>query len=210
MGDEPAYPPAPWQMRGQGWLSLFRVRGVERRPDGTYVAAFVSYEAPSPLTYSELLVARVLDRRQVEITDIWVDSVPSRDGGRALWAIPKDLCDFTLEHRHTGVVSRATWSASTDRLIAGAVFTDLSRVSPRLPFPGIGTRQPPLPDATSDTGVPDVDDSAPVTAVLRGSARAMACRGTWDLAPTGPLGWLRGQRQLASFRMADFKMLFGA
>lgn len=197
-------------MHGQGWLSLFRVRGVERRPDGTYVAAFVSYEPPSALSYSELLVARVLDRRQVEVTDIWVDSAPSRDGGRALWAIPKDLCDFTLEHRHTGVVSRASWSAGTDPHIAAASFTDLSRVAPRLPFSGLGTRQPPLSDARSDTGLPDVDDSAPVTAVLRGSARAMACRGSWDFAPTGPLGWLRGQRQLASFRMADFRMLFGA
>jgi hypothetical protein len=197
-------------MHGQGWLSLFRVRGVERQPGGTYVAAFVSYEPPSTLTYSELLVARVLDRRQVEITDIWVDSVPSRDGGRALWAIPKDLCDFTLEHRHTGVVSRASWSATTDRPIAAATFTDLSRLAPRLPFSGLGTQQPPLSDATSDTGLPDVDDGAPVTAVLRGSARAMACRGSWDFAPTGPLGWLRGQRQVASFRMTDFRMLFGA
>jgi acetoacetate decarboxylase len=196
-------------MHGHGWLSMFRLRGVERRPDGTYIAAFVLYEAPSPLTYSELLVARVLDRRQVEITDIWVDSVPSRDGGRALWAIPKDLCDFTLEHRHTGVVSRASWSASTDRSIATASFTDLSRLVPRLPFSGLSTRQPPLPDATSDPGLPDADGSAPVTAVLRGSARTMACRGAWDFAPTGPLGWLRGQRQVASFRMADFTMLFG-
>jgi len=73
-------------MHGQGWLSLFRVRRVGPRPDGTYVAAFVSYEPGSPLTHSELLIARVLDRRQVEITDIWVDSVVSRDDGRALWA----------------------------------------------------------------------------------------------------------------------------
>ena len=86
-------------MHGQGWLSLFRPRRIGPRPDGTYVAAFVSYEPGSPLTYSELLIARVLDRRQVEITDIWVDSVVSRDGGRALWAIPKELYDFTLEHR---------------------------------------------------------------------------------------------------------------
>ena len=39
------YPPAPWQLQGHLWLSLFRVRGVEGRPDGVYGAAFVSYRA---------------------------------------------------------------------------------------------------------------------------------------------------------------------
>ena len=54
------YPPAPWDMVGQLWLSLFRVREPvdELRPAGIYGAAFVSYEEGSPLTYSELLVAR--------------------------------------------------------------------------------------------------------------------------------------------------------
>ena len=54
------YPPAPWNMHGQLWLSLFRVREGDHpdRPAGVYGAALVSYERPSPLTYSELLVAR--------------------------------------------------------------------------------------------------------------------------------------------------------
>ena len=91
------YPPAPWNMHGQLWLSLFRVREGDHpdRPAGVYGAALVSYEQPSPLTYSELLVARPVEKK-VTITDIWVDSADSRDGGRELWAIPKDLCDFRL------------------------------------------------------------------------------------------------------------------
>ena len=95
-----AYPPAPWQMVGSLWLSLFRVSDAvdELRPAGVYGAAFVSYEAGSPLTYSELLVARPIstdrDGRRVTITDIWVDSPASVAGGRELWAIPKGLCDF--------------------------------------------------------------------------------------------------------------------
>ncbi|MGH3346997.1 MAG: hypothetical protein ACRDO4_08440 [Nocardioides sp.] len=199
MAAEPAYPPAPWRMQGQGWLSLFRVRGAGHRPDGNYVAAFVSYEPESPLTYSELLVARVLRARQVEITDIWVDSVASREGGRALWAIPKELCDFTLEHRGTGPLSRTRWSAGIERRpIAAASFTDVSRAAPRLPFRG-GTRQPPL-----------ADPSEPVTTALRGSAKALPCHGGWDFDAAGPLRWLRGQRRLGSLRVADFRMLFGA
>jgi hypothetical protein len=48
------YPPAPWTMRGQLWLSLFRVREGDHpnRAAGVYGAAPVSYEPPSPLTYS--------------------------------------------------------------------------------------------------------------------------------------------------------------
>lgn len=200
MGAVPDYPPAPWALRGQGWLSLFRVRGAGPRPDGAYVAAFVSYEPDSPLIYSELLVARVLSRQQVEITDIWVDSVASRDGGRALWAIPKELCEFTLERRRTGPLTRATWSAgSGQRPIAEASFTDVSKVAPRLPF-GAGTRQPPLAAVGGD----------PVTATFQGSAKALACRGSWEFDAAGPLGWLRGQRRLASFRVADFRIRFGA
>ena len=97
-----AYPPAPWDMVGQQWMSLFRVkeRVDDLRPAGVYAVAFVSYEEPSPLTYHELLVARPIDStehgRRVSITDIWVDSPASVAGGRELWAIPKGLCDFTL------------------------------------------------------------------------------------------------------------------
>ena len=200
MAAVPGYPPAPWGLQGQGWLSLFRVRRAGLRPDGLYVAAFVSYEPDSPLTYSELLVARVLDRRQVEITDIWVDSVASRDGGRALWAIPKELCDFTREHRRTGPLSRTTWSAGVGRRpIAEASFTDASKFAPRLPF-GAGTRQPTLAAV----------EGAPVTATFRGSAKALACRGSWAFDAAGPLGWLHGQRRVGSFRVADFRMQFGA
>src|ERR1700759_378327 len=102
------YPEAPWQMVGQLWLSLFRVpEPVDQlRPAGVYGAAFVSYEEDSPLTYTELLVARPISSeahgRRVTITDIWVDSPQSVAGGRELWAIPKGLCDFSLESEHRG------------------------------------------------------------------------------------------------------------
>ena len=79
MASDPcAYPDAPWRLQGQLWLSLFRVTGADRRPDGPYAAAFVSYEPGSDLTYSELLVARPADGVRIEITDIWVDSPASR------------------------------------------------------------------------------------------------------------------------------------
>ena len=46
------------------------------------------------------------------------------------------------------------------------------------------------------------------TAALTGSAKALPCRGRWEFAADGPLGWLAGARQLASFRQAGFRMSF--
>jgi acetoacetate decarboxylase len=184
-------------LQGQLWLSLFRVTGAGRRPDGLYGAAFVSYEPGSELTYSELLVARPAPGARVEIRDIWVDSPASMVGGRELWAIPKSLSDFTLETGRVGPLSRTEWAASADRRpIARARFTDVSRMAVRLPFRS-GIRQPGL------AGV------GPRTAPLRGSSRTLPCRGHWEFAPEGPLGWLAGRRPLASFRMADFRLSCG-
>jgi acetoacetate decarboxylase len=183
-------------MHGQLWLSLFRVRQgdhPEREP-GVYGVALVSYEEPSPLTYSELLVATPRHKK-AHITDIWVDSSDSRDGGRELWAIPKDVCDFTRRSAG-GRVQRTTWEATLDgRPIASARFTDVSRATLRLPFTGATWQQ----RASGEE----------VVAPLKGSARTLPARATWTFNPGGPLGWLAGKRSLASFRMADFAMAFG-
>ena len=120
-------------------------------------------------------------------------------GGRELWAIPKDLCDFELETSHRGPLARTDWSASFGRRpIASASFTDVSRAMVRVPFKG-STWQPGI----EDTGGEDR------AALMTGRAKALPCRGRWDFAADGPLGWLRPARQLASFRQADFRMSFG-
>ena len=189
---------------GQLWLSLFRVPQEvdERRPAGIYGAAFVDYEPGGTLDYSELLVARLAKSpghgRCVTISDIWVDSPASMTGGRELWAIPKELCDFRLESGHTGPLSRTEWSASLERRpIARAEFTDLSRAALRVPFRN-GTWQPAL-DGNGD------GSAAP----LGGSAKLLPCRGSWEFDAQGPLAWLRSATRLASFRMADFRLRFG-
>jgi hypothetical protein len=190
------YPPAPWNMHGQLWLSLFRVREGDHpeRPAGVYGAALVSYERPSPLTYSELLVARPNEKR-VTITDIWVDSPDSRDGGRDLWAIPKDLCDFRLDNRGKRV-QRTSWTAALKgRPIARARFSDVSSATLRTPFKGATLQER--------------ESGEEVLATLAGSAKVLPCRGHWEFNDAGPLAWLAGKRSLASFRMADFQMSFG-
>jgi hypothetical protein len=206
-GVDTSYPPAPWQMHGQLWLSLFRVREGDHpgREPGVYGVALVKYEEPSPLTYSELLVAHLVSTggkpaKAVSITDIWVDSPASVAGGRALWAIPKDLCDFgSTEDR--GPLTRTTWTTSLEgQPIASARFTDVSRFAPRLSFKGATWQQRTSPDPRA---------GEPVTASLTGTSKALPCRGSWSFDPVGPLGWLHGKRSLASFRQADFEMSFG-
>lgn len=191
-------------MSGQQWLSLFRVKEDvdDLRPAGVYAVAWVSYEEPSTLTYHELLVARALASgehgRRVSITDIWVDSPASVAGGRELWAIPKDLCDFTYETVARGPLTSTQWSARIGRRpIVSASFRDVSPMAPRLPFKG-GTWQPGIEETSGQER----------TATLRGSARSLPCRSTWDFDREGPLGWLRDARRLASFRMAGFRMSF--
>jgi acetoacetate decarboxylase len=187
-------------MRGQMWLSLFRAEPPEG-PRGLWGAAWVAYEPGSALTYSELLVARpvrVAGGRRVSIRDIWVDSVPSRDGGRALWGIPKDLAAFRHEGSGLGPVRRASWSASTadGRPIASADLADAAGLAPvRLPFRAATWQRR--------------DGGAEVQARMRGRTRAVPCLAHWEFADDGPLGWLAGKQPLVSFRLRDFAMDFG-
>ena len=197
------YPPAPWHMHGSLWLTAFRIAEDvdERHPAGTYGVALVRYDEPSPLTYGELLVARTTRNRAgksaVTITDIWVDSPASVAGGRELWAIPKELCDFDLESRFRGPVTSTEWSATIERRpVVEARFTDVSRAAPRVPVKGL-VEQPGIPEH------PEVAD-----VVMAGSAKALPCRGRWSFAADGPLAFLRGARQLGSFRMAGFRLRF--
>ena len=190
------YPPAPWNMHGQLWLSLFRVREGDHpdRPAGVYGAALVSYERPSPLTYSELLVARQVEKK-VTISDIWVDSADSRDGGRELWAIPKDLCDFRLA-KQGNKLQRTSWTASLGgRPIARARFSDVSNLTLRTPFKG-ATRQerPPEHDRAGEEVVAALKgarEGAAVPRVLgvqrRGAARLAGRQATHRVVPDGRL-----------------------
>lgn len=197
------YPPAPWHMHGSLWLSAFRLRedADERHPAGSYGVALVSYEDPSPLTYHELLVARTTKNRAgkgaVTITDIWVDSEASRAGGRELWAIPKQLCDFDRESSYRGPVTSTDWTASVERRpVVEASFTDVSRAALRVPVTGL-VEQP---------GIAEHPETADV--VMKGTAKALPCRGRWSFAADGPLAFLREARQLGSFRMAGFRLSF--
>ena len=195
------FPSPPWRMQGQLWLTLLRSPrpGPGDRPAGMYGVALVDYQQGSPLTYGELLVARPVKvedgptaGKHVTVTDIWVDSVPSREGGRSLWAVPKELATFDWS---TPVRDARRPVTAVVAGIAEASFGAPRMVLPRVPFSGT-TWQPR-------------EDGSSVVASLTGSSRAFPVRGSWTFDPDGPLGWLVGSRTVASFVMRDFRMTFG-
>ena len=189
-------------MLAQMWLSVFVLRSSPRpdRPAGVYGAAYVDYQDGSPLTYHELLVARPVragGRPGVRITDIWVDSAESRAGGRALWAIPKELADLPLQDQQAGPLSRTTFSGyAHGQRIATGRFTAA---------PGAALLRTPFSSVTSQQR----EDGSVVVTPMRGSARSLPCLGSWDFDAQGPLGFLHGRRPVASFRLTDLRLTFG-
>jgi hypothetical protein len=196
------FPSPPWTLRAQAWVSVFVLPAAPRadRPAGVYGAAFVDYREGGVLTYHELLVARLVrDGRtpRIRITDIWVDSPESRTGGRALWAIPKQLADLPLTERSAGPVATTTFGAlAGDRSLASGSFTSTPRAAVvRAPFRA----------STSQLR----EDGSAVVAPLSGSARVVPCRGAWTFDAAGPLSFLSGRRPVMSLHLRDVRLRFG-
>jgi hypothetical protein len=202
------YPPEPWYLGGGLLVSLFRVptadlppvfaAGPKPRILGRYTvlgAAFARYRPGGVLAYDELLVATpTLDRGRLRVTipQIWVDSPESLEGGRALWAIPKELGGF--ERAET--TDAASVSMSTDD---GPVAGLEARIGRTL-LPGM--RQIALP----------ILQPSPTGRVLshnRVIGRIRALSPTWTFDPHGPLGYLAGHRPFASFALGDASIIFG-
>ena len=197
------YPPEPWELRGQLHASTFLVplddlpldlppgcRPVRLGRRAVVGAAWVSYEPGGVLSYRELMAVVLVRRgRRVlpTIVRIWVDSETSRDGGRALWGIPKELA--TLDFHDD------SYSASDAR---GAIAAGSVRPFATLPF-----RVP-----VSFRVVQRLDGQAKISPV-RSRGRLALSRARFGADPDGPLGFLAGRRCLATFSLRDFRMIFG-
>ncbi len=190
------YPAEPWDLHGHGLVSagLLPREFPLTPPPGTRVvrlagrpvagAVLLTYTAPSPLTYHELMLA-VLVRRGlrcfVHIPHIWVDSAASRAGGRELWAIPKELATFEDRGRRaTGI------AAASIHRIRGAL---------RVPsgFRVVQTRA----DRALETSV-------------RGRATVSPAGASWQFDPTGPLAAATGFRPLLHVLIRRFHLTFGS
>ncbi|MGN9911553.1 acetoacetate decarboxylase family protein [Phytohabitans sp. LJ34] len=193
-----SYPPEPWHLRGQMYVSLWMVPRAALPPPpqarpltvagrGFVGTAWVDYGPGGVLEYRELLSA-VLVRRAarplVSIVDIWVDSPASRDGGRELWGIPKELAelDFTETRARAGGIAEA--HLATGRRLPGRWPTRFSVIQ-------------------------ELAGRAKVSPV-RARAAVRLAKATWQVAPAGPLAYLAGRRPLLTLALRDFDMVFGS
>ncbi|MYV98515.1 acetoacetate decarboxylase family protein [Streptomyces sp. SID3343] len=203
------YPPEPWQLCGQLHLSLF---AVPRRllsvapPAGTRPvsilgrhlvgAAWVVYEPGGVLAYRELLVAVLVregPRLRVHICDIRVDHAVARDGGRALWGIPKDLARIDIRQDSAGRVDAR--AETTHRHLARA------RFMPRLRVPGRWSLAGRIVQTL---------DGRPKTSRVRVRTGLRIASARWEFPLDGSLGPLSGRRRpVVSLSLRDFRLRFG-
>lgn len=193
-----AFPSPPWHLRGDAWGSVVRATAPGDPAPATWVLGLVSYAPGSTLAYSELLVARLRDplRGEVTVRDMWVDSEPSREAGRSLWALPKQPAAFDHDPGGLGPVGRHEWTVSLDG--SPALRAEV------LDLPGAA-----VPTPVRGSTAQERSDGRTVRASFHGRARVLPCLARWDVAADGPLAWLRGRAPLASFRVRDFRVTFG-
>jgi hypothetical protein len=198
------YPPPPWNLVAHARISVWRVPPADlpALPAGAepllvagaapVFTAWIDYTPPGQLAYHELLAAVPVKASRVScsITGIWVDSEASRDGGRELWAIPKDLAtlDFTSGRTFTAT------AATADDWIATAAFTRRAALPLRLPaaFEVVQER----------TGLLRTPVGARV--------RPRPASADWSFNPRGPLGYLTGRRPVASLELPASRLRFGS
>jgi hypothetical protein len=157
---------------------------------GLVGAVWVDYQPGGVLSYRELMTTLLVRRgwRVVPtVTHIWVDSAASRDGGRALWGIPKELARFSF--------GAGTFAARED---TGAIAHATMRR--RVQLPG---RWPVRFSVVQQLG-----GRAKVSPV-RSTARVELAAATFTAEPGGPLAFLTGRRPLLAFALREFRMRFG-
>jgi hypothetical protein len=202
MPDDRAYPPEPWRLTGELELAAWLIPAREIRltaPAGwrpfrlfgrSLVGAVFAHYAPGgDLAYRELALGVAVRRGlsfALTLPWIWVDDPRALEGGRELWAIPKQLASFRrtaerLEAEHEG----GRTIASLHRRIL-------------LALPGRWSAELAIAQ-------PDGDDVRLTPARLRG--RLSLARSRWRAA--GPLEMLDGRRPILSLRLDQAEMLFG-
>ena len=195
-----SYPAEPWDLHGHAYVGMWllpRDRTPAPHSPATKVvtifgraivcAAFFVYEEPSPLTYNEIMTTVLVRegwRLRVSITHIWVDSEASRDGGRALWAIPKDLADFDVVP-HTSYAAQGIGSLAVKRVR-------------RLPW-ALPTRFRIAQDR----------EGSLLVSPVRGRIRIGSTTGRWSFAADGPIGFLTGAKPLLTLAAKPFHLIFG-
>ncbi|MDO9380329.1 MAG: acetoacetate decarboxylase family protein [Nocardioidaceae bacterium] len=192
-----SYPHEPWHLHARAVVAVHLVRDaplphapgsrvLRLGPWAVVAVAFFRYVPPGPLVYNEVMAAVLVRdglRPAVSITQIWVDSPSSRDGGRELWGIPKELARFDVSpdaHTAPGIAS-----------------VTLGRRA-RLPFA--------LPVAFS---VSQAWAGRRRRTPVRASGRLGVVAARWHLDPDGPLAPLARSRPVITLTLDDARLRFG-
>ncbi len=193
-----AYPAAPWPLVGQLFLTVFRLpEPVGDRPAGIHGAAFVSYEEGSPLTYSELLVARPVGGSAVEIEQIWVDS-------------PASMTADGSSGRSRRSCATSPWTAAAPARCPAPSGRPASSAAPS-PTHGSPTYPGPAYASLSGAGPAAVAGARWPRGFGHhaGHLANPALSRPLGLRPRRPAGLAGSRAAVASVRMADFRMSFG-
>lgn len=197
------YPPQPWELRGQQYLTVWRVpaahlprlspglKPVRAGRTALVVTSWVIYEPAGVLSYRELFVAVLAHRGGrplVTITDIWVDSTPSLHGGRELWGIPKQPASF---HVHG---STCTAVDGDGELIASAAVRPIGTLPGR---------------CRSRFTVAQQRAGELIFIPVRCTSKLRLIEIRSSFASRGPLGWLADGRPAFSASLRDFTLCFG-
>jgi hypothetical protein len=197
------FPPQPWRLAGELELAVWLARKQDLdfpvpagwRPVGLFGrrlvgAAFARYAPGGDLAYRELAVGVAVRRGArlaVTIPWIWVDDRRALEGGRSLWAIPKQRAYFRRAGEHLEAVDLS------GRAIAA------QRRQLRLPLPG----RWPLRFTIAQPSA-----GAALLTPARIRARLCLAAGRWRAA--GQLWFLDGRAPLLSVSLEAAELVFGA
>ena len=198
------YPPSPWTLNATAYVSLWRVPAKDWSITlGTGIreltlfgsvmlcSGFVDYEPAGDLQYRELFLA-VLARGGASLGAtlplIWVDSVASLEGGRELWAIPKQLADLHVENQ-------TLRAAANGRPIGSMSFEAGRRLLRRFPI-----------RAT----VMQARGSELLRTPIHVSAEVEHIRAQWYIPEDSPLCVLQRRAPIMSLRLSQARLRFGA
>ncbi len=137
--------PAPWNLRGQGWLFLYHFSEkaqtipelLPRESTGAYQGGLgalmlVDYQSSDVGPYQELLFIpgrfRFGQEKFYSISRIWVSTEASVVNGQNNWGIPKELASFSVARK----AREEVWSVKRPD---GKEFFRATLQKGRLPFP---------------------------------------------------------------------------
>ncbi|MGH1572039.1 acetoacetate decarboxylase family protein [Methylobacterium sp. P31] len=216
--DGVSYPPAPWDLRGTAYLSLWQVR-TSRLPQ-VYMSrdvrpmtvlgrvlvavAFAVYEPDGVLAYDELLLAVQVRGipLSVNVPCIWVDHPASLAGARALWSVPKQEAAFEIQKNGgaNGTDFEARAMTRQGDTLAHLRFWSRTMVPGRWPV------RMRIVQHRMDNGGERVHQVTEAQAWARVSLGAA----TWVFPRSGPLSFLRGRSPLTSIRLSDMSLRIGS